>query len=164
MANDLRIELIAESEKELLCNFMQMYMHDLSEFTGEVPDEYGRFDIGNYFDAYWMEEERHPFKIIQRGGPAGFALVRQLEDGVYSIAEFFILRSHRKTGLGRKAATMLFDYFVGTWHIAQDKSNVPAQKFWRSVINEYTGGELSEHWSDSQPRGPKQTFESRSLS
>ena len=163
MTDDLRIELVAESEKELLRNLMQAYGHDLSEFTGEVPDEYGSFGVGSYFDVYWIEEERHPFKILKRGRPAGFALVRQLEDGSYSMAEFFILRSHRKTGLGRKAATKLFDFFAGTWHVAQDESNEPAQKFWRSVINEYTGGEFSETWSDTQPRGPRQTFASRSL-
>ena len=32
MADDLRIELVAESEKELLRNLMQAYGHDLSEY------------------------------------------------------------------------------------------------------------------------------------
>ena len=163
MSDDLRIELVAESENELLRNLMQVYRHDLSEFTDEEPDVHGSFGVGSYFDAYWIEEERHPFKILKRGRPAGFALVRELEDGSHSMAEFFILRSHRRTGLGRNAATVLFDYFSGTWRVAQDESNEPAQKFWRSVIEEYTGGEFSEQWSDAQPTGPKQVFVSRNL-
>ena len=163
MTKDLRIELVAASEKVLLRNLMQVYRHDLSEFTGEGPNQDGTFRVGGYFDAYWIEESRHPFKILLEEHLAGFALVRQWEDGTNSMAEFFILRNHRRGNSGRRAATWLFDHFPGNWHVGQDERNEPAQKFWRSVIGDYTGGEFSEEWSDSQPRGPVQLFESRNL-
>tara|TARA_R110002073_G_scaffold223198_1_gene383326 strand:- start:55 stop:555 length:501 start_codon:yes stop_codon:yes gene_type:complete len=159
--DDLQIEPVEESQKPLLANLMQAYEHDLSEFTGVGPDQEGIFSVGNYFDVYRTDIERHPFKFLYNGQPAGFALVRQLEDGAYSMAEFFVLRHHRRTGLGKLAAITLFNRFPGIWHVAQDEHNYPAQKFWRSIIAEFTKGDFSEQWSDAQPTGPLQVFQSR---
>ncbi len=158
---NVRVELASESERPIIRNLMQAYEHDLSEFTGDVPGQDGLFSIGNYFDVYWTEKERHPFEILYKDQPVGFALVRELEDGAFSMSEFFVVRSLRRKGVGKLAATMLFDRFPGTWHVAQDENNAPAQSFWRSIIGEYTDGEYSEQQSDAQPRGPKQVFRSR---
>lgn len=161
MTDELRILPIPESEKQLLRNLMQAYIHDLSEFSGDEPDALGSFGVGSHFDAYWIEPERHPLKITHGGRLAGFALVRMFDEGAWSVAEFFILRAHRRCGVGRRVAAHLFDMFPGTWHVGQDEANLPAQAFWRSVISEYTGGRFEEAWSEASPRGPKQIFESR---
>ena len=149
---------VPEGEKDLLRNLMQAYRQDLSEFTGEVPNESGSFGVGSYFDAYWLEPERYPFKIVVGGEVVGFALVRELAAGSHSIAEFFVLQRHRRAGVGRSVAFVLFDLFPGSWHVAQDEHNGPAQRFWRRVIGEYTDGSFEETWSRSQPVGPEQTF------
>ncbi len=156
----LRIQLTTEAEKPIIRNLMQAYEHDLSEFTGAVPDADGLFSVGNYFDVFWTEIERHPFLILYNDQPAGFALVREVEKNVFSMSEFFVVRSLRRTGLGKEAAITLFDRFEGTWHVAQDENNHAAQKFWRKIIAEYTGGDYSEQMSSAQPKGPKQVFRS----
>ena len=38
----------------------------------------------------------------------------------------------------------MFDAFPGKWEVTQLASNVEAQKFWRRVIGEYTGGRYEE--------------------
>ena len=149
---------IEESEKHLLRNLMQAYRHDMSEFDRSNPDESGLFDVGNYFDVYWTEPACRPFKVLVGDVLAGFALVRELSPQTYFIAEFFILHRHRRYGVGRAVAFALFDRFPGTWHVSQAENNVPCQRFWRTVIAEYSEGAYDETWSESQPRGPKQVF------
>jgi predicted acetyltransferase len=152
------LELAGEHEEQLLRNLMQAYGHDLSEFDGSLPDEIGSFGVGAYFEEYWREQTRFPYKIMVDVAVAGFALVREFEPGSHSIAEFFALRPYRRDGVGKHAAWLIFDLFEGEWHIAQDEGNLPAQAFWRGAIGEYTDGNFSEAWSESQPRGPKQVF------
>jgi predicted acetyltransferase len=155
---EVNIELFSSSEKQLLQNLNQAYRHDMSEFNGDDPDENGMFNIGTYFHEYWIEPQRHPFKILNKNILAGFALVREFSEGQYSIAEFFILRKHRRNGIGRKAAFKIFDKFDCIWHVAQDEFNTSSQEFWKDTINEYTGSNYENSWSEAEPRGPKQVF------
>lgn len=154
---------VPSAEKRVLRHLMQAYLHDLSEFTGEVPGTDGRFNLSQFFELYWVEETRYPFRLEVDGGTAGFALVREIEPGLRSIAEFFVLRSYRGSGVGRAAAFVLFDRFPGRWRVAQDAPNIPAQRFWRSVIGEYTAGDFVERVSRAQPAGPEQWFTTRAL-
>ena len=146
------------SDHELIANLMQLYLHDLSEFTPEPVSESGIFEYP-YLDLYWLEPERHPFLILACGETAGFALVRELEPQVHELAEFFILRRYRGQNIGGRAANELFMRFTGRWHVAQEEANVPAQRFWRKVIGEFTDGDFSEERSE-QPAGPRQVFSS----
>ncbi len=161
MSSEPAVEFIPRDQKDLLRNLMQAYRHDLSEFNLDNPDEMGSFGVGSYFEAYWTETSRHAFKILLQGTLAGFALVRELEPGTYSMSEFFILRQHRRSSIGRNVAQHLFSRLPGVWHVAQEEGNLPAQRFWRKVIGEYTRGDFEDGWSEQQPRGPKQVFRSR---
>ncbi len=150
----------AMDHKPVVVNLMQPYIHDLSEFAGDQLGEDGRFELGQYFDRYWIEPQRHPFLIRADGALAGFALVGRLtsEQSFHSMSEFFIARKYRRSGVGRDAAFQLFSTFPGKWRVAQDEGNRPAQAFWRRIIDEFTNGEFAEEWSDAQPKGPCQVF------
>jgi predicted acetyltransferase len=130
-------------------NLFALYAHDMSEFAGlEVQDD-GTFAIPASLATYWEGPEaalRHPFLIRGDSKLAGFALVRQIASGpaVYDMGEFFVLRKHRRGGLGRQAACLLFDRFPGAWQVRQLPSNTPAQAFWRRVIDHYTRGTFTE--------------------
>jgi predicted acetyltransferase len=54
--------------------------------------------------------------------------------GVRVIGEFFVLRCHRRRGVGTRAARMLFARFPGRWEVAELSWNVAAQRFWRPLI------------------------------
>lgn len=140
---EVNLTLVPQTQKHTLSNLMQLYRYDSSAYNEDEIDASGSFSLGQYFDAYWTEPERHPFLIKLGDKLAGFALVRQFELGKHSVAEFFVMRPYRRQGVGQRAAAHLFDMFPGEWHVAQDEANTPAQRFWRSVIAAYTGGTIS---------------------
>ena len=62
----------------------------------------------------------------------------------FSMAEFFIMQKYRREGIGKEAARQLFTLHKGDWQVHQRENNIPAQEFWRKVINKYTDGQFSE--------------------
>lgn len=145
-------------QKGVISNLMQLYLHDLSEYEDCSPEADGLYTLNKYFDLYWEEDDRFPYLINVGDKPAGFILVRKLGVKLYSIAEFFIARPYRGKGAGSKAAKKVFDLHQGQWEVSQIEANKLAQKFWLSVIDSYTNGNLVESWSYSSPFGPKQAF------
>ena len=143
---------------EAVANLMQLYSHDLSEFQQAPLDDKGLFGLGPDFDIYWEEPGRYPFLILVDTELAGFAFIRALTEQTYSVAEFFIARRFRRSGVGAVAAKYLFDKFRGNWQVAELEKNLPAQQFWRTVIGDYTGGEFTEQWSAKDTIGPMQVF------
>lgn len=139
----------------MLRNLMELCQHDYSEFNSEEVNEHGLFGY-RYLDHYWTDADRYPFFVLVSGRLAGFALVRRLLDGdadeaTYSLAEFFILRKHRRQGIGRETARRLFDMFPGNWRVGQEADNAPAQAFWRTMISCYTNGAFHQiDGADSQ--------------
>ena len=131
------IEPVAEADRPLLWRFVQYYMHDLSEFDSRGPGADGEFSY-DYFDLYFppMAPGRQAFFVRAGGALAGFALLRRLENGRMQMAEFFILRSHRRYGVGREAVAQLFALWPGPWDLTIHPNNLGAQRFWAGAIEE----------------------------
>lgn len=83
-------------------------------------------------------------------------------DPTFFVSEFFIMKKYRRNGIGRKTAFTIFDRFCGTWVVGQTINNIPAQVFWKKIIDEYTGGNFEEVVS-SDWDGPLQKFNSDNL-
>ena len=132
------LEPVAEDDKPVLVNLMQLYRYDLSEFRGYELSEHGTF-IYRYLDHYWVEPGRHAFFVKVDGRLAGFALAREV-DGEYEVAEFFVARRHRRGGVGRQAALLLFARLPGRWSLFHDDANEPAGRFWSQVVAQASGG------------------------
>ncbi len=154
-------------QKPVLKNLLELYLYDFSEFTG---DEVGEDGLYGYepLEYYWNEPGRHAFLVRVDGKLAGFVLVNQYkvvpdEGETHAMAEFFILRKHRKKGIGEEAARQVLDLFPGKWQVAQIVENPGATAFWRKVIGRYTRGRYTEVVADN-PRwqGPVQCFEKNS--
>jgi predicted acetyltransferase len=142
----------SESDQSTLANLLHLYIHDFSEFLGTTPSEEGRFSYPA-LPLYWHEAGRAAFFIRVAGGLAGFALVSQGsvmsgDPDVFDLAEFFVVRGVRRHGVGRAAAYELFRSVPGVWEVRVAEFNVPAQHFWRNVIEQYTGGRFTfETWN-----------------
>ncbi|HEY0707925.1 MAG TPA: GNAT family N-acetyltransferase [Polyangia bacterium] len=155
------------SHLPVLANLFQLYCHDFSELLGLSVAEDGRFatpDLTPYFEETWC----HPFLIRVDDRWAGFVLAQQrsrLTDDrqTWDVAEFFVMRAFRRTGIGTQAATEVFDRFPGRWEVRQLPANTAATAFWRKVLTRYTGGAVTETVHDSDGwKGPVQTFVSGS--
>jgi predicted acetyltransferase len=133
-------------EKETLNNLLQYYIYDFSEFMDLHVEDNGKF--GDYpLDDYWTENSRFPYLIKLNGKNAGFVLVKLMhrnDDSYYSIAEFFIMKRYRRTGLGKLVAKDIFKTHQGQWEVYQIDNNLPAQYFWKRVIEEYTNCNFTE--------------------
>lgn len=159
----MEIEILQASlpDKPVLENLMQLYVYDFTEYTGDDADEQGRF-TAEHLELYWVEPGRYPFRVAVDGKHAGFVLVRAVtgpQDGqvIHHIAEFFIMKKYRRQHIGQQVAWRIFDRFPGAWHVAEMEENHPAQKFWRCIINQYTGGAYQEVL-DPEWKGPIQRF------
>jgi predicted acetyltransferase len=137
------LEPVAFEQKAILRRLLQLYLHDMSEFTADDMDEHGEFGY-RYFDHYWAPdagEERHPLLIRAGNAIAGFALVRRVGDE-WQMAEFFVMRRFRRSGVGSAAARAVFQRFPGRWFVHQLAANLPAQVFWPRVIGQFTGDQF----------------------
>lgn len=144
--SETRLDIATPAEAPLLANLLELYLHDLSAAFPSLalgPD--GRFGYPG-LPLYWSEPERRfPFLIRDRGAVVGFALVTRGspasdDPDVWDVAEFFVLRQQRRTGVGRRAAVRLWDRLPGHWIVRASEGNPGAVPFWSSVIAAHTGG------------------------
>lgn len=156
----VEVQIADISHKTLIANLMQLYLDDLSVYSQDQVDSDGRYDYGDFFDLYWSKDERYPYLCFLDGSIIGFAFVREIAKNEFSVAEFFLLKAYRGHGLATEFAHAVFKLHSGRWSVSQLEANVPAQRFWRKSIGQFTNGNYTEEWSDSQPRGPKQIFNS----
>lgn len=154
MEADYRLYRALIEEKNTFAHLMQYYFYDFSEFVDMDVEDDGLYGSYPYLDSYWMEPGvRFPYLMKVNGKNAGFALVRQIqtrEKTYFSMAEFFIMKKYRRSGVGKRAAMELFDLHPGAWEVFQLETNLPAQRFWNKVISEYTLGVFTER--DGQGR------------
>ena len=78
-------------------------------------------------------------------------------DSYMSMSEFFVLRGLRRSGVGLLAAKDIIMRYPGCWRIHELGSNLSAQRFWRRVAKEITGGNYVE--DDSGDQGLTQIFD-----
>ena len=139
------LEPAMQSDAAVLSNLLELYSHDLSDVFVLEPGADGRFGYEK-LPLYWSEPERRfPFLIRAGTRLAGFALVTRGspasdDPNDFDIAEFFVLRRHRHSGVGRRAAFLLWNRFVTRWIVRVSEGNQEGLRFWANVIGEYTSG------------------------
>lgn len=140
-SDDVSLRIAEAHELPLLANLLELYQHDLSEYFPVDPGPDGRFGYEK-LPLYWSEPEwRFPLLIVRSGRVIGFVLVTRGspasdDPDVYDVAEFFVLRRYRRSGVGRDAARLLWDRYPGRWIVRVAANNARALAFWRRVIGE----------------------------
>jgi predicted acetyltransferase len=117
------------------------------------------------FANWFANDQSHPLMILKGPDPVGFALVTRPRipaagqpSANYHMSEFFVRQAHRRVGIGRNAATLIFDRFAGEWEIVEYLRNPGAVTFWRRVLAGYVGERFTEHSRHGEVR---QRFNSR---
>ena len=147
MANlpDVQLEQATSHDGDLLANLLELYMHDLSEiFSIEIGAD-GRFGYDK-LPLYWSEPDRRfAFLIKYRDRVSGFALVTRGSPASdnpddLDLAEFFVLRSKRRAGVGGRAAALLWSRLRGQWVVRVAETNRAGLPFWEATVRDYTKG------------------------
>jgi predicted acetyltransferase len=136
----------------------------IEDIYGEYLDALSALNTGHFsvlgadnprkheiFANWFANDQAHPLLIVKGPEPVGFALVSRPRipaageaSADYTMSEFFVRKSHRRVGIGRDAATLIFDRFAGTWEIVEYLRNPAAVKFWRRVLSTYGKGNFTE--------------------
>lgn len=165
----VRTILSTQDDAYIVKNLYPLYLHDLSEFSGERANEHGvleptsvatLFEQGEVQKIWWEKPDvLYPFIIQADGRIAGFAFVAraphvpQATDQV--IHEFFVLHAFRGKGIGDRAAWELFNRFPGRWQVEAMEKNLRAQAFWRRVVREYTRDRFEERSARNEHGHPR---------
>lgn len=150
------LERATPAAAPLLAHLLELYIHDLSEiFPLEVGAD-GRFGYQR-LPLYWSEpERRHAFVIKSGATIAGFALATRgspvTDDPTdLDVAEFFVLRRYRRSGVGRDAAFALWRTLPGRWVVRVSETNRAGLPFWRATVGAFTRGNFTESTRPGQP-------------
>jgi predicted acetyltransferase len=157
----LQVRPAGPDDRLPIARMLELYQHDLSDVWDQDLDSHGEF--GYALDRYWRSPACKPFvfKVMDRF--AGFALVDdsvRLVGNQLWMAQFFVMKKYRRSGVGGAAAGQVFDQVRGRWEVGQMPLNLPAQAFWHHVIAGYTGGRFVEHvLNDERWHGALQCFD-----
>jgi predicted acetyltransferase len=140
------------------------YLDDLNPGTGIFPalGEIGHREPDQI--AHWFgDPNTFPLIIVKGSEPVGFARVLRAVASAaqpridYRMAEFFVLRTRRRLGIGETAVKLILSRFAGRWEISEYLRNTAAVSFWRRVVASYTRGTFQERIVNGEVR---QVFES----
>jgi len=129
----VELAAVTDDHKAVLANLLQFYCYDFSESDGEELTLHGTF-VYRYLDHYFTDDGREACLITADGQLAGFTMTRRLDDGARSVAEFFVVRRHRRLGVGRAAAHQLLRRHPGPWQLSFQHANQAAARFWPGVV------------------------------
>ena|SRR5215217_112906 len=150
---DLELLYARENDLDVIENLMQFYIYDFSEYIDYDVEADGLYKFYPGLEEYRKEKNgKFPY-IIKKGEKyVGFVLVKKnkTDEAYFSIEEFFIMKKYRRAGIGKAVARQIFTLYKGDWQVHQRENNIPAQEFWRSVINEYTNGQFSERFENGR--------------
>lgn len=129
----IELQVVKESEKEVLYNIFQKYLYEMSMYYDDVMDKNGNY-LYKYFDNYFIESTRKALFIICDGKIVGFMMLNNHsfigQNPDYVIAEFSIFPIYRKKGIAQEAIANAFSQYPGNWELKFSLKNKPAVNLW----------------------------------
>ncbi|QHW34020.1 GNAT family N-acetyltransferase [Paenibacillus rhizovicinus] len=157
------LEKVTEGGLNTLKNLFELAAYDLSEWSGANIGEGGQYLQDLDCKSWYENPDYRLFFIRVEGLLAGCIVIRYLNDeNMYYLNHFFVLRKFRGKRIGKEAATMAFNLYEGKWRVSEFDWNVPAQLFWRKVIQGYTNDSFIESRRKDN-KGPAQEFTNQKL-
>ena len=132
-----------EADRRLIAGLAQFYVYDFSELEPLGSEDFepgadGRFGPVPHMASYWRDASRLPLLIRRGGRPVGFALINAVAHSGLPVdrnmAEFFVLRKHRRAGVASVALRAILTRWPGRWEIAIADRNTAARAFWPRAV------------------------------
>jgi predicted acetyltransferase len=101
-----------------------------SSMTATIGYDRGLWEP-NYLPSCLEKDADHPLTIFESGKRVGCAQMNQapsahMRHGTdFRMSEFFVLRKHRRGGIGSRAVFALFDRFSGKWKTVSPLTSWP---------------------------------------
>lgn len=149
-----RVVVAQKDADPVLRNLFEFYLHDMAEWF-----RFDQLPSGNYTHdtaPYWMPG-RKVHLLYANDVPIGFGLTQpgaqwSPEQEATDMEEFFVVRRHRRSGIGREFAEHLWRMYPGPWVVRVFQDNRPALPFWRRTVDEFSGHACREEVQDVNGR------------
>jgi len=144
--SSLLISKIGPESDVLLRNLFEHYIHDMAEWF-EIDT---KADGSYSYDTSLVWENGYDAYLAKLGDSiAGFAIVGSAvewlgDTGAHDVHEFFVIRRFRRSGVGQRMATLLWNERPGEWLVRVLELNAPAVLFWRTAIASHSHGSYEE--------------------
>ena len=147
-----KIHIVPKSKMEEMRNHFYNYLTELSEFDPDIEFDENGTPIYMWYDCYWEDKDRFPLYLVVDNCIAGLAMIRELEDLVYDIAEFYVLPEFRKDGNAIWFATEITNLFEGQFVFSTRFTNPRAIRFWEKFTklfdkNEFIDDAFRRNWT-----------------
>lgn len=139
----LYITVAKHDDRPVLEQLWTMFRHDMSEFSGTLPDPRARFRQER-LDAALSDPGWCAYVLWLADAPVGLAVVRGLESNVRVMSSFFLVRAARRSGYALAAVAAITACHPGRWEVAFQGSNLTAAAFWRRAATDVSVGDWTE--------------------
>ncbi len=133
----LKIMIVPKARKQECKELLEEYLTELSQFDPDIKFDDKGIPIYKWFDNYWTDCGRYPFYFFIEGSLAGFVLMRDLDEGRYEVAEFYVKPNFRGNGNAMWLAGAVLDMFEGSYDISTRHTNPRAIRFWDKFTSNY---------------------------
>ena len=157
----LELRKVDAEHRVVLERLLQFHLYE----TGMEPGPEGLVDWGESLDPFFCDSNFLALFIVWQGQDAGFVLAKLDHSPpdpstgepirVHFIEEYFLLRPHRRQGLGTQAFDQMTVAYPGPWLVSThpDEARVA---FWRHVAVGRPGAQGKEFTPDEQKVFPGQ--------
>lgn len=125
-----KLMIVPKAKKEEMRLMLNEYLTELSEFDPDIKFDNAGTPIYKWFDHYFVEKPRYPIYLIIDNNVAGMAMIRELKDGLYDFAEFYVKPGFRQNGNAMWFAKEVTELFEGKFTFATRFTNTRAIRFW----------------------------------
>ena len=144
---NLSLTKLGPESDQLLCNLLEHYIHDMAEWFDIDTRPDGSY--GYNTSTIWAENGYDAYLAKVGDSIAGFALIGSAREwlgdiGAHDVHEFFVIRRHRRNGVGQAMAMLLWNRYPGQWLVRVLEANAPAILFWRTAIATHSNGRHQE--------------------
>lgn len=140
------IRPLTDDDTVVIDRLWQLYVHDLSQLRGSLPNADGLFKLGHLAGFRENPADCPGFLVSWDGAPAGFAYLTGVAGELRTIGEFFVARAVRRRRVGEFVARTLIERYPGPWEIAFQDDNPGAPEFWKRVVSDIVADAWREEW------------------
>jgi predicted acetyltransferase len=133
------LKIVSLRDKREYRDYFNEYLKELSKYDLTIEfDEKGTPKY-KYFDYYFKDDDRYPYWLCLKDEIVGLAMIRELEDEEYEIAEFTVFKEYRGNDNAINFASLILENFNGNFIFSTDLNNIIAVKFWNKFTKKYNG-------------------------